>query len=394
MMMSSKKNQIYIVLFFILSLLILLFRVLPYQIGVNLTDSLPQKIFLVQKGVFPQRNDYVVFNKANKWYKRDFVKQVIGVEGDEIKHLENKVWILSKENQIIQAGVAKPVSLKGEFLTRISPTIIAKGYYFVHAPHKDSLDSRYADIGLISTNEIIGKATPISGYVLLTLLLIFSIALFLLSIEKLTTKSKSIKLILFLSFLLFSKQQSFAKDLGVQGAIYPIKETDLAENIKTKLNKLEKSGKLAQLQKQWQEKTIATTNRPKPVDGLHKTIKVREFIFDPTITLKQDITDHKGNLIAPKGKKVNPLDYHSLPENLLFIDGDDKKQVVWAKKQAKIHSSMIILTKGAIIDLMKSEKIRFYFDQDGFLIRTFGIKAVPAIVYQEGKVLKIREEMV
>ena len=56
--------------------------------------------------------------------------------------------------------------------------------------------------------------------------------------------------------------------------------------------------------------------------------------------------------------------------------------------------AMIILTKGNIIDLMKSEKIRLYFDQGGFLVKTFGIEGLPAIVYQDGKVLKIRQEVV
>ena len=40
---------------------------------------------------------------------------------------------------------------------------------------------------------------------------------------------------------------------------------------------------------------------------------------------------------------------------------------------------------------MKAKKIRFYFDQNNFLIEKFDIKALPAIVEQEDKVLKITE---
>lgn len=386
-----KNNSRLILLITALSLLFFLAQFQPYQLGVNLTESLPYKLFLVKKGALPKRNEYTVFYKPNKWYKDSFVKQVIGVEGDDIKKDDNKIWIVTKENQeIVSAGIAKEFSLHGEKLTQINAGIIPHGYYFVHAPHKDSLDSRYADIGLISTNEIIGTAKPISGYLFLNLLFI---PLYLL-VARIASKYKAIKLILLLSVFLLLSHQSFAKDFGVQGIVYPIKETDLANDIKNKLSGLEKSGKLTKIQKQWQDKTFAGIKRPRPVEGLHKTTEIREFIYDPSVSVKQDIRDHQGNLIAAKGKRINPFDYHNLPQHLLFIDGDDKSQLAWAKKKAKAHSSMIILTKGGVIDLMKSEKIRLYFDQGGFLVKTFGIKAVPAIIYQEGKVLKIREEVV
>lgn len=378
----------------ILSLLIYLAQFLPYKFGINETDSLPQKIFLIKKGALPQRGDYAVFNKPNKWYKKDFVKKIIGVSGDEIKELNNHISILINENhQIIDAGFAKEFSLHGEKLTHIQAGIILADYYFAHAPHKDSLDSRYTDIGLISKTEIIGVATPIDGYCLLILLIIFCFFL-LRFLQKKQAILTTILLFLFFNVFIFSHAQSFAKDFGVNGTIYPIKEPDLALVFKNKLSQLEKSGKLAKIQKQWQDKTIAGTKRPKPVEGLHKATQTREFIYDPSVTVKQDIRDHQGNLIAAKGKRINPFNFRNLPQHLLFIDADDKNQLAWAKKKAKAHSSMIILTNGGIVDLMKSEKIRLYFDQGGFLVKTFGIQAVPAIVYQEGKVMKIREEVV
>ena len=40
---------------------------------------------------------------------------------------------------------------------------------------------------------------------------------------------------------------------------------------------------------------------------------------------------------------------------------------------------------------MRTRKVRLYFDQGGNLTNKFGIKAVPAVVEQEGKMLKVRE---
>ena len=40
---------------------------------------------------------------------------------------------------------------------------------------------------------------------------------------------------------------------------------------------------------------------------------------------------------------------------------------------------------------MKSKKIRFYFDQNQILIKKFQIQALPALVEQQEKMLKIME---
>jgi conjugal transfer pilus assembly protein TraW len=43
---------------------------------------------------------------------------------------------------------------------------------------------------------------------------------------------------------------------------------------------------------------------------------------------------------------------------------------------------------------MLTKIVRFYFDQNGNLTRKFEIKSVPAIVEQEGKMLKISEVVI
>ena len=90
---------------------------------------------------------------------------------------------------------------------------------------------------------------------------------------------------------------------------------------------------------------------------------------------------------------MNPLDYISMTQALIFIDGTDETQVKWALKQHKQLKSKakIILIRGRIIDLMRTKKVRLYFDQGGSLTSKFNIKAVPAVVEQEGKMLKVRE---
>ena len=46
------------------------------------------------------------------------------------------------------------------------------------------------------------------------------------------------------------------------------------------------------------------------------------------------------------------------------------------------------------MELMKSWKLRLYYDQEGVLVRKFGITAVPAIVSKEGQRLRIDEVLI
>ena len=124
---------------------------------------MPQKLFLIKKGKLPDRYDYVLFSKDNKFYNYNFVKQVIGTEFDEIKQIDRNLWINTKVNPfVIAAGYAKELSLNNEKLNIINVQRIPRDHYYIYAPHKDSLDSRYQEIGLINKDNIIGTAYPIS----------------------------------------------------------------------------------------------------------------------------------------------------------------------------------------------------------------------------------------
>lgn len=54
-------------------------------------------------------------------------------------------------------------------------------------------------------------------------------------------------------------------------------------------------------------------------------------------------------------------------------------------------NAKLILVKGAPLELMKARQRRFYFDQGGNLTEKFGIRAVPARVRQNGRMLEVSE---
>src|SRR3990167_7132362 len=193
-----------------------------------------------------------------------------------------------------------------------------------------------------------------------------------------------------LSAILFSASPLQAKDLGTRGVLSPIEEENPIVLIQKKLQSLEESGELQRHQQRLQQKT-------KAAEGLTKTEKVRVFYYDPTFVVQEDIKDRLGQVIHKKGTKINPLETVSLSEDLLFIDGDDLGQKLWAfdriqKAAASNQKSVIshqknnkvrlILVKGEPLALSEEWGAPVYFDQGGVLVKKLGIRHIPALVRQ------------
>ena len=196
--------------------------------------------------------------------------------------------------------------------------------------------------------------------------------------------------------LAVSAAPAAARDYGWAGALFPVVEPDLLATIHARLTMLEKTGATQRLNAELQRRSIARVNRPAPAEGLTRAEAARSWLFDPTIVLADDIADDRGRVIMARGTRVNPLDSVALRHNLLFLDGDDPAQLAWAlaraaNKPPADKPAKLILAKGAPLELMRTRRTRFYFDQGGTLIRHFAIRALPAIVEQHGRQLKISE---
>lgn len=178
-----------------------------------------------------------------------------------------------------------------------------------------------------------------------------------------------------------------AKDFGVQGAVFPIREDSLLEVIHSRLKKVQEEGKLVSHQQEIQKRVRRTIEHPAPLSGITTAQKHKIRVFDPTLVVDEDIKDHEGKTIIRKGTKVNPLDHHSFGKPLVFIQGEQQDQLDWALKQG----GKVVLVSGSPLYLSKVYKQPFYYDQGATLTNRFKIKAVPARVSQKGKMLLIEE---
>jgi conjugal transfer pilin signal peptidase TrbI len=131
-----------------------------FTLGINVSHSLPDEAFLVHKQDHDlHRGDYVTFF----WHGGGpyppgikFTKIVLGVPGDVVTMRGRDVYINDK-----YISTAKTHSATGRPLALGLTGVIPEGCYYVHATHKDSLDSRYAITGWIKAETVIGKAQPI-----------------------------------------------------------------------------------------------------------------------------------------------------------------------------------------------------------------------------------------
>ena len=184
---------------------------------------------------------------------------------------------------------------------------------------------------------------------------------------------------------------ALARDYGQLGTVFPVAEPDLLSVIEARLAAMQASGRLAEMQHRLADRTVALVKRPPPVRGLSRARERRSWTYDPTITVDRDIGDGKGHIIIAAGARVNPLDTVALHQSLVFVDGDDAAQVSWAMASTNALNAKLILTGGSPFDLMKQRQRRFYFDQGGKLISKFGIAHTPAVVEQDGRVLRVTE---
>ncbi len=106
-------------------------------------------------GEDPEIGDRVLFDPPEALESRvPYLKTVRGVPGMAVAVAEDGTVSLDG----VAVGRAKTNALDGRPLAAVAPGIVPPGYYFLHADHPDSHDSRYAGIGLVPRARILGRA--------------------------------------------------------------------------------------------------------------------------------------------------------------------------------------------------------------------------------------------
>lgn len=179
----------------------------------------------------------------------------------------------------------------------------------------------------------------------------------------------------------------YGKDFGEYGQTFPISEENFLEYL---LREFERKSpeEIQALQEKVSQEIKDNLTRPSRVQGLQVCSEERSFLYDPTVTLNKSLFDTNGQVVVAAGTRVNPLDTVSLPQEMIFFDAEDKQQLDWAHKN---KSAKWILIGGSPLELEEEEGRPVFFDQYGVLCKKLGIQQIPAVVTQEGRMLRVSE---
>lgn len=137
----------------------LVYALTPYRLWFNIVSkSLPGSVYLVELGTLPtQRGDAITFiPPPNRFYPPGlkFTKLATGLPGDVISRDPANRWVFVNGENF---GELQTRSSRGELLP--GPVgVVPPDHYWVWTPHPLSLDSRYADIGYIPRDRVLGRA--------------------------------------------------------------------------------------------------------------------------------------------------------------------------------------------------------------------------------------------
>lgn len=130
--------------------------------GVSMEPTLREgQVVIVNKFEYhfkmPKRNDVIVYKQSNKEHSYFELKRVIGLPGETVKIKNGVVYI---NDEVIKEKVKTDIIQNGG-LAEEGVKLDDNEYFVLGDNRNDSEDSRFASVGNVLKNEILGKAIAI-----------------------------------------------------------------------------------------------------------------------------------------------------------------------------------------------------------------------------------------
>ncbi len=187
-----------------------------------------------------------------------------------------------------------------------------------------------------------------------------------------------------LALLLFCTQAQ-ALVVGREGVTYPIREKDMLDVIRQRLSEIDLRKLEENLQTALQEE-VKTFRLRDAVSGLPFAVTERQYRVDLSYTVPQDIQDVHGNIIYPKGHKLNPLTVLAgqgvgYPLMLLVLNGEREAELEWFTRSGfNTHRVKVLITDGYPYQLAERLQ-RPVYHLTAAIRERFRIEETPSLVY-------------
>lgn len=116
-------------------------------------------------------------------------------------------------------------------------------------------------------------------------------------------------------------------------------------------------------------------------------------LVDLTFELTEDLKDQYGNVLYPKGTRINPADYMTLPFRYVVINAEREEELEWlqsSEAMANIVSHRVVLADGLWHKASKKLNRPIFYMDVGFQ-NTFQITKTPSIISQKGNLIEVQE---
>lgn len=179
--------------------------------------------------------------------------------------------------------------------------------------------------------------------------------------------------------------QAHALVAGREGVTYPIREKDMLDVIRHRLSEMDLQKLQDDLQAAMKEE-VKTYRLRDAVSGLPPAVSNRQYRVDLTYTVPQDIQDLHGNIIYPKGHRLNPLKVLSgqgvsYPLMLLVLNGEREAELEWFTQSGFDNPRVkVLITDGYPYRLAERLK-RPVYHLTAAIQERFRIEETPSLVY-------------
>ena len=130
--------------------------------GVSMEPTLMEgQVVIVNKIEYylksPKRNDVIVYKQSNREHSYYEIKRVIGLPGETVKIKNGMIYI---NDEVLKEKI-KTETIENAGLAEEGIKLDDNEYFVLGDNRNDSEDSRFASVGNVLKNEILGKAVAI-----------------------------------------------------------------------------------------------------------------------------------------------------------------------------------------------------------------------------------------